>query len=446
MRFASILLLLPLSHSLSTPTPLKHPSTGPISISTFNQNVQVTYGRYPLTITRGEGTYLFDADENRYLDFVSGIATCALGHGNEKMREAVNNQMQKCHHISNLYYIPPQGHLASWLVENSCGDKVFFCNSGAEANEAAIKCARKLGGDKGIDMGVILSAKQSFHGRTLGSLSATGQPKYHEGFTYGGSMVQGFENFEFNSEEDLERVFRKFNKTPLWDKIRGRKRRVVGIMVEALQGEGGIKPGSPNFFKKARQLCDESEAILICDEVQVGMGRSGRLWGYENLGVEPDVFTTAKALGGGVPIGAMVASGEAATALGPGQHATTYGGNPLACAAGLAVATEICEKDLLTNVQKRGEQLQDGLKTLKLKNPDMISDIRGWGLLIGVELTEACGVMAGEVVGKAMEKGLLLVPAGLRVVRFVPPLNVSEEEVSDALKMFGEALEEAKNI
>ncbi|GMH83210.1 hypothetical protein TL16_g09517 [Triparma laevis f. inornata] len=207
--------------------------------------------------------------------------------------------MQKCHHISNLYYIPPQGHLASWLVENSCGDKVFFCNSGAEANEAAIKCARKLGGDKGIDMGVILSAKQSFHGRTLGSLSATGQPKYHEGFTYGGSMVQGFENFEFNSEEDLERVFRKFNKTPLWDKIRGRKRRVVGIMVEALQGEGGIKPGSPNFFKKARQLCDESEAILICDEVQVGMGRSGRLWGYENLGVEPDVFTTAKALGGG---------------------------------------------------------------------------------------------------------------------------------------------------
>ncbi|GMH78625.1 hypothetical protein TrST_g14234 [Triparma strigata] len=449
---SSLLLLLPtlgtLTFSLSTPvsTPskaLKPPVQGPISIDDFNTNIQTTYGRYPLTLTHGSGSYLYSKDK-KYLDFVSGIATCILGHSNPALQSAVSSQMSKMHHISNLYYMEGQGRLAEWLVDNSVGEKVFFCNSGGEANEAAIKCMRKVGSKKGITDPVILTAESSFHGRTMGALSATGQPKYHEGFTYGGRMVEGFANFIFNDSKSLERAFRKYNKTPVWDKVRGRKRRVVGIMVEALQGEGGIRPGTVEFFKNARELCDGSDALLMCDEVQVGMGRSGKLWGYENLSVSPDLFTTAKALGGGVPIGAMVARGEAATALGPGEHATTYGGNPLACAAGLAVAKEIVDKDLCGNARARGEQLEAGLKAIQSKS-SMIIDIRGWGLLRGVELSEECGVLAGEVVGKAMEKGLLLVPAGLRVVRFVPPLNVSEEEVSEALKLFGEAMEEAQS-
>ena len=263
---------------------------------------------------------------------------------------------------------------------------------------------------------------------------------------------------------------KKYNRTPLLHKLMGRKRRVAAVMLEALQGEGGIRPGDPDFFKIARKLCDENGSLLICDEVQVGMGRSGKLWGFENLGVIPDVFTSAKALGGGVPIGAMMANGEAATTLGPGQHATTYGGNPLASAAGeqkrvarrlpvptsflifltpylvtgLAVAKQIVEKDLLNNVQERGEQLLKGLEDIKGRHGDVITDIRGWGLLRGVELSEECGMLAGEVVGKAMESGLLLVPAGLRVVRFVPPLVVGEKDIEDALKMFEAALVSSK--
>lgn len=276
------------------------------------------YSRYPLTIAKGEGCRLFTTDGKEYLDCVSGIATCALGHNNAALTEAVHKQMQECHHVSNLYLIPAQAALADWLTANSCAEKVFFCNSGAEANEAAIKCARKHAHNRGIEKPVIITAHQSFHGRTLTTITATGQPKYQKGFGYGGEMVPGFEYITYNSVQDLEQKVKE---------IQGSDRGLAAVMMEALQGEGGIIPGDNAFFTRVRELCDETGALMICDEVQVGMGRSGRLWGYQNLPVEPDIFTSAKALGGGVPIGAMMANGKAADVFGPGDHASTYVSN-----------------------------------------------------------------------------------------------------------------------
>lgn len=342
--------------------------------------------------------------------------------------------METVHHVSNLYYIPAQAQLADWLTANSCADKVFFCNSGAEANEAAIKCARKHAANRGIDCPVIVVAKQSFHGRTLAALTATAQPKYHQGFTYDGNMVPGFVSIEYNNVDDLKATVDKIAKDS--------KQGLAAILMEPLQGEGGIIPGDPAFFQAARQICDDTGALLMCDEVQVGMGRSGHLWGHELLGVQPDVFTSAKALGGGVPIGAMMARGDAATTFGPGDHASTYGGNPLACAAGLAVASTMCEQNLLQNVQDRGAQLSDGLEALAKKYPKVLGEVRGWGLLKGIEVQE--GFVAGEIVGEAMQQGLLLVPAGPTVARFVPPLIVTEQEVDKALDLF-EAAVQAKS-
>eukprot|EP00588_Corethron_pennatum_P025998 CAMPEP_0194317626 /NCGR_PEP_ID=MMETSP0171-20130528/14361_1 /TAXON_ID=218684 /ORGANISM="Corethron pennatum, Strain L29A3" /LENGTH=410 /DNA_ID=CAMNT_0039074301 /DNA_START=51 /DNA_END=1280 /DNA_ORIENTATION=- len=325
--------------------------------SKFETFVYKTYGRYPITITSGKGCVLTGADGKEYLDFVAGIATCALGHGHAGLSAAVSSQIGRLHHVSNLYLIPEQAALAEWLVSNSVGDKAFFANSGAEANEGAIKLARRHASDRGITDPVIITAVDSFHGRTLAAVTATGQPKYHRGFTYGGKMVEGFEYVPYNDVQALEDLVKKIEKTPLRHRLQGRKRGVAAIMMEPLQGEGGIIPGTTAFFDAARSLCDATGALLVCDEVQAGMGRTGKLWGYENVGATPDVFTTAKALGGGVPIGAMVARGQAADVLGPGDHASTYGGNPLACAAALAVARAFSEDDLLTNINARGDQL-----------------------------------------------------------------------------------------
>jgi len=357
--------------------------------------------------------------------------------------------MDTVHHVSNLYYIPGQAKLASWLVRNSCADKVFFCNSGAEANEGAIKLARKwctkvVERDDGEEVTdpVIITAIQSFHGRTLAALTATGQPKYHNGFTFGGSMVDGFQYVKYNDVEDLKRVVEEAVTTPDELKKQGRKRGLAAIMLEPLQGEGGIIPGTTDFFQTARQLCDEHNALLMLDEVQVGMGRSGTLWGHQQFLKEdptilPDVFTSAKALGGGVPIGAMCARGKASEVFQPGDHASTYGGNPLACAAGLAVAQYYSDYDVMTNVRERGEQLMEGLRGIAKRYSKILNeDVRGWGLILGVPVREDAGVTAGELVGDAMSEGLLLVPAGPSVVRFVPPLIVSKEEIDQALDIF----------
>lgn len=434
----------PPSTSTGGLTPPVDPSTLDCAAE-FEKSVQKTYGRYPLTITHGKGCKLFSApspegEVTEYLDFVSGIATCALGHNNPDLTKAVSDQMNELHHISNLYYIPQQAALAKWLCDNSCADKAFFCNSGAEANEGAIKLARRHASNRGITDPVIISAKDSFHGRTLAALSATAQPKYHKGFGYGGKMVQGFESVPYNDIDALDAMVKEMNTTPEDLEAEGRKRGVAAIMLEPLQGEGGIIPGNPLYFAKARELCDSTGALLLVDEVQAGMGRTGTLWGHQNLNVQPDVFTSAKALGGGVPIGAMMARGEAANVFGPGDHASTYGGNPLACAAGLAVAKYLSENNVLDNVKARGEQLEEGLKSLAEKYSHILGEVRGWGLLRGIAIKEGAGCTPGELVGDAMAEGLLLVPAGYTVVRFVPPLIVSEEEISKALELFEKAL------
>jgi acetylornithine/N-succinyldiaminopimelate aminotransferase len=390
-----------------------------------------SYRRFPLVIARGDGCKLYDTDGKEYLDMVAGIATCALGHSNAALTEAITQQMAAVHHVSNLYLIPAQAALAQWLCANSVAEKAFFCNSGAEANEAAIKCARRHASNRGITKPIIITAVDSFHGRTMGSLSATAQPKYHKGFGYDGEMVPGFKYVPYNDVAALEAAVEEVKQA-------GDGVGLAAIMMEALQGEGGIIPGTPEFFQTVRTLCDENSAFMICDEVQIGMGRSGKLWGFENLDVEPDIFTSAKALGGGVPIGAMMAAGEAATVFGPGDHASTYGGNPLACAAGLAVAQYFSDHDILTNVQARGEQVEAGLTALATKYPDVLGGVRGWGLLRGVVIKE--GTAPGDIVGAALKEGLLLVGAGKDVVRFVPPLIVSEAEIDEALAKFEAAV------
>lgn len=409
--------------------------------SMYDQYVQNTYSRYPITIISGNGCILNDSDNNVYLDCVSGIATCALGHNNPELTAAITNQMSMVHHVSNLYYTPPQAKLASWLTANSVADKVFFCNSGAEANEAAIKLARKVAFNRGITDPVIITALQSFHGRTLAALSATGQSKYHVGFGYGGEMVQGFVYVPYNDLDALSDVVKKICVTSEKEKISGRKRGVAAVMLETLQGEGGVIPGNHQYFSHVRQLCDLSSALLICDEVQIGMGRSGTLWGYEQLNIEPDIFTTAKALGGGIPIGAMCARGsDVVNSFSPGDHASTYGGNPLACSAALAIAQYFSDHHILKNVQCRGEELTYGLNKISCEYPDILGDVRGWGLLKGIQVKESSRFTASDIVKEAMNNGLLVVSAGPSVVRFIPPLIISEAQIKQALFCFKQTI------
>ncbi|MBD2327851.1 aspartate aminotransferase family protein [Alkalinema sp. FACHB-956] len=387
-----------------------------------------TYGRFPLTLVRGAGCRVWDDRDRSYLDFVAGIATCTLGHAHPAMVQAVTQQMQTLHHVSNLYYIPPQGDLAKWLVDHSCADRVFFCNSGAEANEGAIKLARKYAHvRRGIENPVIVTAQASFHGRTLATVTATGQPKYQQNFS---PLVPGFHYVPYNDLAALEAVIEALDaETP----------QVAAILLEPLQGEGGVRPGDQAYFQRVRQLCDEKEILLILDEVQTGMGRTGHLWGHETLGIEPDIFTSAKGLGGGVPIGAVLCKASC-DVFQPGDHASTYGGNPLVCAVALSVCQTLEREHILQNVQQRGEQLRSGLQTLASKYPHLISEVRGWGLINGLELKPDQPVTAIEVVKAAMQEGLLLVPAGPQVVRFVPPLIVSAEEVEQALALCDLAL------
>ena len=402
------------------------------AMSPQDEVVMKTYGRFSLVVSHGKGCYLWDTDGKKYLDFAAGISTCCLGHADERLVKAVTEQMQRVHHVSNLYYIPEQGELARYLVDSSCADRAFFCNSGAEANEAAIKLARKHGHTRlGTSFPVIITALSSFHGRTLTTITATGQPKYQENF---GPLTPGFEYVEYNDVEALKALVAEINARD--------GQQVAAILLEPLQGEGGIRPATTEFFAAARELCDQTGALLMADEVQTGMGRSGKMWGYMHHGVDVDVLTTAKALGGGVPIGAMLCK-ESANVFLPGEHASTYGGNPLACAAGNAVMRAFAEDGLLANVNERGAQLRAGLEALAAST-GVVKEVRGWGLILGMELTEECGFLAGDVVGKLTEAGMLTVPAGLRVVRFVPPLVVTAQEVDGALALIGDTLKSLK--
>ena len=392
-----------------------------------------TYARFPISLTRGRGVWVWDSKGKRYLDCVAGIAVCTLGHSDGRMKRALGRQLGKLQHVSNLYPIPEQEELAELIRARSCLDRVFFCNSGAEANEAAIKLARKhanlrgIGGGRGEDQGpLILTAQASFHGRTLAAVTATGQPKYHQGFE---PMVQGFRYFPYNDTAAFEALLAECEKDGP---------RVAAVMLEPLQGEGGVNPGDPAFFRHVRELCDQHNILLIFDEVQVGVGRSGRLWGYQKLGVEPDAFTLAKGLGGGFPIGALCVK-TAADHLRPGEHASTFGGNPLACRAGLTVAEELVRRNLPAHAEAMGQLLLEQLSGLVARHPNLAEGCRGWGLLQGLVL-RAGGPAAIDVVKAAMGQGLLLVPAGTNVVRFVPPLTIQPRHIREAVKRLEKAL------
>ena len=376
-----------------------------------------TYNRFPLRLERGSGCWVWDQDGRRFLDAVAGIATCCLGHSDRAMRRALSRQLGRLQHVSNLYNIPEQEELARWIVQHSCGDSVFFCNSGAEANEAAIKLARKHGHlRRGIERPVILTAAASFHGRTLAAVTATGQPKYHRGFE---PVVDGFDYFPYNDLDAFQ---------SLLEQHEANGPAVAAVLIEPLQGEGGVNPGDKTFFRELRRLCDANGILLILDEVQVGMGRSGSWWGYQQLDIEPDAFSLAKGLGGGHAVGALVVRGDA-DVFEPGDHASTFGGNPFACRAGLTVAREIERRNLLRNVQDRGTQLQEGLEVLVNRYPQLFLGVRGWGLLQGLVLRPDCGVTAPDLAAAAIDHQLLLVAAGPNVLRMVPPLIISAREV-----------------
>jgi len=387
-----------------------------------------TYARFPVALVRGRGVWVWDEAGRRYLDCVAGIAVNTLGHSDGSLRRALARQLGQLQHVSNLYRIPEQEQLAAAITARSCFDRVFFCNSGAEANEAAIKLARKHGHSvRGIEQPLILSAQASFHGRTLAAVTATGQPKYHQGFE---PMVQGFRYFPYNDTAAFEALLAT---------CEAGGPQVAAVLLEPLQGEGGVIPGDPAFFARVRQLCSERRILLIFDEVQIGVGRSGRLWGYEQLGVEPDAITLAKGLGGGFPIGALAVKASA-DHFQPGEHASTFGGNPMACRAGLTVLEQIERRALLPHVQAMGSLLQQQLSALVARHPERFEGVRGWGLLQGLVLRADAGITAPELVRAALQQGLLLVPAGPSVVRFVPPLVIQPRHLRHAVRCLESAL------
>ena len=380
-----------------------------------------TYKRLPISLVKGKGCWVWDEKGKKYLDAVAGIATCTLGHSNKELFNALKKQLNKIQHVSNLYIIPEQEELANWLVKKSCADKVFFCNSGAEANEAAIKLARKYANKvKGIKNPIILSSKSSFHGRTIASLSATGQEKYRAGF---GPLLEGFEFFEYNDINSFNSLINSLNTL---------NKEVCAVLIEPIQGEGGIKPGDKMFFKQLRDFCSENKILLIIDEVQAGMGRTGQLWGYENLGIEPDAFTIAKGLGGGHAIGALLVKNEF-NIFEAGDHASTFGGNPFACKAAITIAQELERQNILSSVIERGNQLKIGLKEITEEFPNIFKEARGYGLIQGLEIREDSGMMSSIIIKEALSNGLLIASAGNHVVRIVPPLIISKKEINELI-------------
>lgn len=379
-----------------------------------------TYNRLPIVIERGKGVWLYDEDGKKYLDFVAGIAVNILGYKNKKFIKALTAQAKRFNHCSNLYYNKPQTELAEILVENSCFDKVFFCNSGAEAVEAALKLSRKYGDEKRTE---IIAMKNSFHGRTFGAISVTGQAKYQKGLS---PLLPDILHADLN---DIQSVKKLVNK------------KTCAILVEPIQGEGGVICADKEFLQELRQLCTKNDILLIVDEVQSGIGRTGKLFAYEHYGIEPDIICLAKGLGNGFPIGAMMAKENVACAFSAGDHASTFGGNPLATTCGKVVLDELLKNKLLENAEKSGQYLIKKLNELKEKYPE-IKDVRGLGLLAGVEFNSP----VKEIVENCQKRGLLLIGAGLNVIRFVPPLIVSFKEINQAISIFETVLREAYSV
>jgi len=377
--------------------------------------VMATYSRFPVTLVKGKGSYVWDDQGNQFLDFTSGIATCNLGHVPDPVKEKLEEQLQNLWHCSNLYNIPNQQQLAALLTANSCGDQVFFCNSGAEANEAAIKLARRYANKvKGSSSSEVVTFGQSFHGRTLATLTATGQEKIQNGFA---PLMPGFSYLPYNDETALEQLVTI---------------KPAAVLLELVQGEGGVIPANQQWVTKLAQICKENDILLMVDEIQTGIGRTGTLFAYEQYSIEPDVISIAKGLGSGFPIGAIIAKEEAAKGFEPGSHGSTFGGNPLATAAGLATVTHIIESNLLEQTKETIDYLDQQLNLLNQKY-SFIKEIRGKGLLKGLVVE----TNALEIVQEAISNHLLILTAGPNVVRILPPLTVTKEEINE----FIEALE-----
>ena len=367
-----------------------------------------TYKRLPLFIVKGRGNRVYDGEGREYLDFVSGLAVNNLGHCNPRVTVAFQKQAQRLVHTSNLFYTEPQVKLARLLVENSFADKVFFCNSGAEANEAAIKLVRKYSHEKGNGRFEIITALNSFHGRTMATLTATGQDRFHKGFD---PLVPGFSYVTFNDIAALEKAITE---------------KTAAVMIEPVQGEGGVNIPDRDYLKRLREICDANGILLVLDEVQTGIGRTGKLFAYQHSGIAPDIMTLAKALGGGLPIGAMLAKDHIAAAFTPGTHASTFGGTPLVCSAAIEVIKLITEDDLiLDNCRRMGDYLVAELNDLKLKYPHLIKDVRGKGLLTGMELN----ISGDTIVSECIKRGVIINCTMERVLRFLPPLDVSQEDI-----------------
>ena len=378
-----------------------------------------TYARYPAAMVKGEGCTLIDAEGRKYLDCLAGIAVCSLGHCHPAVTEAICEQARKLVHVSNLYYTQPQTELAELLTANSFADRIFLANSGAEANEAAIKLARICAGPERYG---IISLAGSFHGRTLATVAATGQPKLHEGFE---PMPEGFSHAPFGNLNVLEAMITD---------------QTCAILCEPLQGEGGVRPLDVEYLKGVEKLCRNHNLLLIFDEIQTGIGRTGSFFAYEQLGVVPDIMTAAKALGNGIPIGAMLTRKEIAASFVPGTHGSTFGGNPVASAAAVATIKIILADGFLAKVQEKGDYLQAGLEDLAARFPTLATGARGMGLIRGLVLTEK-GIAAGaDIVKRLFDKGVLINFAGNAVLRFLPPLIITKEEIDQLLTALGEVL------
>jgi len=376
----------------------------------MTSHIMPTYGRQPVTFERGEGAWLWDSNGKRYLDALAGIAVCNLGHAHPAIHQAISQQSQKIIHTSNLYGVALQEELANKLCELSGMENVFFCNSGTEANEAAIKIARKYGHSKGIACPIIISMDKSFHGRTLGALSATGNSKVKQGFA---PLLDGFVQVPYNDVEAVQSA------------IAAHKDSVVAILVEPIQGEGGVNIPAHDYLNEIRQLCDAHDLLMMVDEIQTGIGRTGRFLAYQHNDILPDVCTLAKALGNGVPIGACMAHGKAAQILTAGNHGSTFGGNPLACSAALAVIDTLRSTDLISSAEAKGQAVCAGIAKLTTGNPHIVS-MRHKGLMIGIEWDAPCG----ELVGKALEKGLLINVTADNTIRLLPPLLIDAEQIA----------------
>jgi len=380
--------------------------------------LMANYGRAEIRFSRGDGAYLYTVDEEQYLDALSGIAVCSLGHANPEISAAISNQAKKLLHTSNLYRIELQEKLSDRLTNIAGMENAFFCNSGAEANEAAIKIAKKFGHNKGIKNPIIITMNGSFHGRTMATLSATGNSKVHEGFE---PLVPGFKHVNYNDVAVVANALQDPD--------------CVAVMVEPIQGEGGVVVPNNNYLSDLRRVCDDKGALLLLDEVQSGIGRTGEWFAYQHENIAPDVVTSAKALGNGVPIGACLARGVASTILSPGTHGSTFGGNPLACSAALTVLDLVREKRLLERARLLGDFFATAFRK-KLGSQKEVLDVRGKGLMIGIELDRPCG----ELVNICSSRGVLINVAAQNVVRLLPPLIITDDQATEIVEKVSAAI------